>query len=565
MTGSNEDRHGRSAAVASGEPAEVRREGAWLAATLVVGFALRAWVARHNPVIFDDGPAFIEIARALARGDFGSALAHPYHPLYSTLVWLTPGSSGHEEAVGVAWSVVAGSAAVAALWWLVRPFFGPRLALVAAALLAAHPYAVRFSGDVQSDQLHLALFLTASGLLARALARGCRRRAFATGSLVALAYLTRPEGLGVGLVGAVLAVAGALRGHWPLRRALGFVAALGAGAAVLALPYVGCIWFFSGELRLTQKKSLTDLLGLGDLLSPETDLVVPVGAFAVASGLAWASRARLWTWAVFLRERRFGVFEVAAALGCGLLLVCAWAPAQTLEYAALFVSTLRPELSLLLVVGVVWSAQRGERPGGRAFFFLAYVLVYGVATFGLLRSAGYLDRRHLLPLAALLLGYAALGLAVAAGACARRLGTTRARATVALVLACAAVALPKTLRLHRSEEVAGREAAEWVRAHADPGDRIASLRPKAAYYASLVWVPLQDASGLRDGDALRRLGARWVLVEAGDLASADGEHLSVVPAEGQRFEPVFEASRHGHRAIVFEVHEPAPDFGVSSP
>jgi len=339
------------------------------------------------------------------------------------------------------------------------------------------------------------------------------------------------------------------------------VAALGAGAAALALPYVGCIWLFSGELRLTQKKSLVALLGLGDLVSPETDLFVPVGVFAVAVGLAWASRARLWAWAEFLRERRFGVVEVAAVLGCGLVVLIAFAPTGALAFAALFASTLRPELTVLLALGIASSARGGEGPRGRAFFFLAFTLVYGAVTFGLLQTAGYLDRRHLLPLAALLLGYAALGLDVAAGALAQRLATTRVRATLALVLVCAAIALPKALRLHRSEEVAGREAAEWVRATADPGDRIASLRPKAAYYAGLVWVPLQDGPGLRDGDGLRRLGARWVLVEAGDLASPDGEHLAIAPAPGQRFEPVFETERYGHRAVVFEVHEPAPEFG----
>ena len=36
----------------------------------------------------------------------------------------------------------------------------------AAALLAAHPYAVRFSGDVQSDQVYLVFFLFASGFCA---------------------------------------------------------------------------------------------------------------------------------------------------------------------------------------------------------------------------------------------------------------------------------------------------------------------------------------------------------------------------------------------------------------
>jgi hypothetical protein len=549
----------------SDRAADVRHEGAWLACVLVFGLALRAWAAWHNPIIFDDGPAFIDIARAMARGDFGSALSHPYHPLYSALIWLTPGSSGHEEAVGVGWSIVAGTGAVAALWWLLRPLFGPVDSLVAAALLAAHPYAVRFSADVQSDQVYLALFLGASGLGVRALKGACRRRAFATGAVVALAYLSRPEGVGVLVVVVALAAAGALRGHWPLRRAIEFVAALGAGFVLLAGPYLACIFVFTGELRLTQKKSLLSLLGLSRWEAGSSDLIVPVGVLALALGLAWATRSQLRSWAVALRVRRFGVTEVAATLGCALLVVCLAAPTSALEFAALIASTLRPELAVLLAIGVVWSAGRPGAPGGRAFFFLFYLFVYGVALFGLLMTEGYLDRRHLLPVSVLLLGYVALGLDVLATALARRIGpagargerTKAGRAIAVGVLLCIAIALPKTLRLHRSEEIAARQAAEWVAEQADAGDRIASMRPKAAYYAGLVWVPLLDAGGLRDGASLRRMGTRWVLAEAGDLVSTDGHGLSIEPAPGQRFERVFDVERYGHRALVFEIHEPA--------
>ena len=53
----------------------------WLTAVLALAAVLR--VVRWNlfAVIFNDGPVYIGLARALAEGDVSSALLHPIHPL----------------------------------------------------------------------------------------------------------------------------------------------------------------------------------------------------------------------------------------------------------------------------------------------------------------------------------------------------------------------------------------------------------------------------------------------------------------------------------------------------
>ncbi len=526
----------------------------------LVALGLRALVAARTRVIFDDGPGFIAIARAMARGDFGSALAHPYHPLYSLLVWLTPGSSGHEELVGVAWSVAAGTACVLLLWWLMRPLFGARLAVVAAALLAAHPYAVRMSADVQSDTVHLAFFLLGLGLVQRAVARADAGLAFAAGVASALAYLTRPEGIGVLVVGLVLFAAEWARGRVSTARGLAFVAALGGGFALLALPYMRIIQLLSGEWQLTQKKSLPTLLGVGHLAGNAWAIGAGVGVVVVAlaagvwvrrrGGLAWpgskSSPSAALAWG--------GVVAGVVILGAVLV-----SPSAALRWAALFASTLRPELVILLVAGIVASVRSGEAPSSRSFFIGVVALVHGAATFALLVTAGYLSRRHLLPLAVVLLGHAALGLAACAAWIAARwpaAARTQGRVVIALVLVVVAIALPKALRVHREEGVAARLAAEWVRERSAPGDRVASERSRTAYYAALVWVPMYDAAGLRDGADLRRRGVRWVIAGKRELASPAGAALAVAPAPGQRFELAHEVEAHGYRALVFEVIEP---------
>ena len=83
-----------------------------------------------------------------------------------------------------------------------------------AALLVVHSRAVEFSSDVQSDGLYVGLFAAATWLAWRAI--GSRRASLAAGAGVAagLAYLTRPEGLGVALVLAAWAGGAWLSGRW---------------------------------------------------------------------------------------------------------------------------------------------------------------------------------------------------------------------------------------------------------------------------------------------------------------------------------------------------------------
>jgi 4-amino-4-deoxy-L-arabinose transferase-like glycosyltransferase len=541
---------------AQGPPVAWRLEASTIGLLGVAGLVVRLAVVTRTRVIFDDGPTFILLAQAMERGDFGSALAHPFHPLYSMLIWLTPGSAGHEEGVGIAWSVAAGTACIPLVWWLMRPLFGPRLALTAAALLVAHPYAVRGSSDVLSDMVYLAFFLLGLGGMHRAVTRGRAGVAFAAGIGCGLAYLPRPEGVGILVVAASLLVGDVAQGRRTPGRALGVATALTAGFAVLALPYMRVIQQLSGELRLTRKKSLAALMGLGEVEPVALAAGLGMAALAVAVGLGLLVRRRDALRLAWLREGRVGPVGLTALVLLAVALAWVASPAALLRFAALFASTLRPELLVLLVIGVGISASRPDAPSRRAFFFIVTAALYGAVTFGLLTTAGYLSRRHLLPVAVVLLGYAAVGLHALAGAIASRMpAQARAHGVVALTALCIVIALPKTLRDHRDEGVAAREAAEWVREAAETGDRIATERNRTAWYSGLVWVPIADHQGLRDGRALRRLGVRWIVAGEREVVDRGAPTLAIDPAPGQRFELVHEVERHGYRALVFEVHE----------
>jgi 4-amino-4-deoxy-L-arabinose transferase-like glycosyltransferase len=238
-----------------------------LVVALAVG--LRAIVSISEEIIFGDGPEFVRIAEALARGDLREALGHQFHPLTSAAMALVHVVAGVSlEGAGRIVSVLAGGAATAALYGLAHAGWGPKAALVAALLFAVHPRMIAVSSSVQSDGLHLALFLSAALATWGALSRQSARAALAAGLLCGLAYLTRPEGM------AVCAVFGVGLGALLLSRRVQATRAFALGCAfsvaVLAVsgPYLVALRESSGSWTLTQKKSVAGILQVDRLASP---------------------------------------------------------------------------------------------------------------------------------------------------------------------------------------------------------------------------------------------------------------------------------------------------------
>jgi hypothetical protein len=461
-------------------------------------------------VLFNDGPEFLRITKAMAAHDWGTALADDYHPLYPLVTLavqlLVPlPNDGYASAAALV-SILAGIASVLFLYLFVRSAYGLRAAWVAALALAVHPYAVRFSGDVQSDGLYLALFLGASAALWAALRNRAAAVAGWAGALSGLAYLVRPEGVGVALVGGALGGGRALRGGGARLGWSGWLAALGAGCLVVMAPYLISIRVETGQWHLTKKKPLelvspldeeggAAALGLAPAVPPRVSGPVSPPASPESAEVPAAS----------LREEPRAVAPIFSR------------SAVLLRFLSTLVSTLRPEILVLLLLGVF--SCRG-RPGPRAAFVIAFLCLYLTVLLGLALH-GYVSRRHVLPPLVLTFGYAALGLPVlgealvsVAGRLSRAKARPRPRLALGLGLLCLlAPSLGKELRPHDHAGLAERRAAEWLRAEGLAPGPVAASKDRVAYYADAPFVPLRHASDEGLVADLRARGARYLIVE----------------------------------------------------
>lgn len=517
------------------------RETLGLTALLVSALAVRSIAWLRTTVLFDDGPLFLYMAQAMRSGDWSAVLRHPYHPLYSLLTWLaSPLVGGDLEQAGALVSILAGTAAVGVLFVFLRDAFDPVTAFLGALMLAFHPFAVEFSSDVQSEGLYLALLLTGICLLWRALERASPALAGGAGLASALAYLVRPEGLGVSLIGGAAALGLVLSRSWRLRQASLWLAALALGTALVAGPYVVALRQETGVWSLTQKKSLGALLSLsagrsGAELARERS--EPAGqSLPVQQSLTLASRTTTW------RE-----------LPLGDRLVPAYS-----ELWKAAVSGIRVELIALVLLGI-WSV-RG-RPGRRGLFVASFVGLYGLLLYALAMNAGYVSRRHAIPPLVPLLGYAGLGAAmlgsglvrVFARVADRPNAVREATALWTAAVLIAAMWLPRDLRSRRDERLAERLAAEWLRAE-DPAARaVGAGRLRVAYYAGADFVPIPPAGSQAASvpllGYLQERGARYVIVD--EAVAAEHEGLAQARQAGMRL--MHREHARGYSAAVFAV------------
>jgi len=547
------------------------RERLALALCALAAFALRLARWERTEVLFNDGPVFLALAERSAGGRLETLLQHPFHPLYPLAVAAlhalgAPFGLGFETA-GALVSALAGSAAVLALYGFVRRAFGPREGLVAAFLLAFHAGAVETGGDVQSESLYLALFLAAAAALWRTLEDGSPRAALAAGAGSGLAYLTRPEGLGVALVGLGLLALYTVRGRFAPKRGLALGLALASGTAALALPYAAALSLETGQLQLTRKKSVAWVVGSsgasgpGGLATGQAGMEAPKVRGFAERRLAAASRAGSGA-APAGSEAPTGATPAPDPYDS--LVPPSWtargpAPAarDLLDDSA---GALRPEMIALVLAGAF--ALRG-RPGRRAGFVAALIGAYGALLFSLAMNVGYVSERHVLPPLLLLLGYGATG-ALALGARLGRLGASAAGpaaerrrrvATAVLLAGVAAICAGKTLRREGVEDLAERRAAEWVRGHA-PGSVVAARKRRVAYYAGAPFVQLRPKTAAGFERYFDDHGVRFVVVNGADV---DG-YVGLDDLVGVRLEEVQRVETEGGVAFVYAYHpaEPAP-------
>jgi hypothetical protein len=233
-------------------------EKTYLSAVVFAGFALRLLVILKSSCIEMDGIGYATIADQFAKGLFRQGLSNVFSPMYPFFVSLLHLAVPDVELAGRLTSLFFGVLLICLSFVLANRLFRDRgKAIWMAALVAFHPYLVRYSGQVLSESLATFLFTLVVFLFYVGWQDRRRGVLAACGFCLVLAYLTRPE---------YLVFYGPLALLLLIRKRL-------VDCLVLVLPFfaLGALYIFylhaqSGMWTVSARTTLSPFVALGSAL-----------------------------------------------------------------------------------------------------------------------------------------------------------------------------------------------------------------------------------------------------------------------------------------------------------
>ena len=520
---------------------------------LVVGLVLATLLVRFIVlqrvfIVSRDAMGFLQMAQAFAAGDVGSMLAHPQHPFYPFLVVCARLGIGDWITAGQAVSLVMGVLGVIPLYLLTREAFSQGVALIAGMLFAFSCSAVPQSVDILTEPTYVTLCLGALYLGWRAATRASIASAALMALVAGLAYLTRPEGGGVFLIGVGAILVGLLgcRRSRVSDRVVSLLLAVVIFAVTIG-PYLVVLRTQTGDWRLTKKKKLHEFFDADRLRQEELRGTEHERNPLLPPAEVQPSRKEVAKYK--LRRAAQAAYQSFRELG--------------------------ESAHWLVLALAIWGVIRAKTRRRGEWVFAAAVILYIAVVFMAARLTGYVARRHMELVAVLILPWAGRGiieLARFAGARCADPAACRRRQEIAwrAILAGVLVVVSFKTFLPCGEDKAGfATAGRRILDTFGPGKRLAHFSDgRIALYArgtgqDLAGDALKTADDLCE--ALRRGGSDFFVADLSEI----GDFLPGVTRENldARLDPVLTESKVWQAAdgevVVYRVAAPCASAPAS--
>jgi len=263
----------------------ISRQRALLLVALGVGIVVRLARVARDPLMHPDGPAYLDLATSLARGELLPVLGGYFSPLYPAAVAILAATGVGLERAGRLTAVLAGVALLPLVYAVTRRLLGEPAATATVLVAAVEPALVKSSAQLLPETLAGALL--AGWLLALLAERDWRP--VVAGMLAGATYLARPEGVMLVPLGlwrlrrrprgallylavAALVMAPALlalrieRGHWQISPREGRIAARSGATTLMGAAAQHPVRFLGGTVAGAARQVAYDAKTLGPLL-----------------------------------------------------------------------------------------------------------------------------------------------------------------------------------------------------------------------------------------------------------------------------------------------------------
>ncbi len=498
---------------------------------LIISISVRIYLGLFTYVIKNDSVAFIQNAKYFADGDFLSGLRHDFHPLYSFLMAVLYKAIPDMELSGTIVSISFGTLTVIVFYLIGKSVFGRKVSFVSSVVLALHPYAVRFSVDIISESTYFFFFISALGLGFFAIVKRKYYLFVLAGICTALAYLARPEGIGIIIIVAgwcILKDLTKFKIVW--KEKLVSILILATSFLVFSMPYLVYIQKETGHWSLTKKKDLSKVVGIDVVLSsgngknlkkekgdghtkknnvsrdaktiaklnkqgsnkPTTSSENVSQAAKTIAKLNKQGSDKSTT----SSDKKITKQNTHVRIDLKKLKIDVNSILYILDK---YLTTFHPFLFVLLIIGVIkWTRVRKVRYFG---FYIASIIVFYLLVFYRLNLAyapafHYPSRRHLIPLVIPAIFCVGIGVYATGSWIHEKFQFDKLRsglggrlrnvwiAQLLILIIIISVLLPKTLKPQRSDKLGIKKAGQWIRENSHiQSPAILSDSFRNAYYA----------------------------------------------------------------------------------
>jgi 4-amino-4-deoxy-L-arabinose transferase-like glycosyltransferase len=454
-----------------------------LTGLLAIAFLLRLPGLINPEVIHHDGIEYIRHAHLVFNGNwFGGKAA----PLYPALIALCHFITPDMETAGILVSTILGSALILPVFYLGKKMFNPMVGLIAALFAAVHPVLIEYSGSVLSESSYY-LFFTLSVLFSwEVFRRRKEHSAFLFGTFTALAYLTRPEAIGLLFVfSAWILFVHSSEGDNRFIKKIAILLTIFITFFAFSMPYLREIQKETGKWQISKKAALSIGSFSGEEEAPS------FGKPRGGKGLTLSSVIK-------------HPLPVLGRMGIGLL-----------GSLYKFLLGLNPLLFFFALFGwIVVLRREGVASRKGNLFLLSHVIFY----FGFVFPFFFISKRFASQMICIALPWAAFGLLSLTERSQRKwwkgLPLKRMTAFVLIILLVSLLIQGRVFH-NREHRTIQREAGLWMKTHLPRGAIVMSRLPQEAFYSGMEWVRLIDGSYEETLERAQSKHVRYLITDDG--------------------------------------------------
>ncbi len=239
-----------------GSPGSLSEGEKFLLAAMVTAAFVRVYLVWQYYCISSDGVRYIEAARDFYAGDGFAGLESLYPPGYSLMIAAVFPLVGDWELTGQLLSLAFGVALLVPLYFLLRHAFNDRVAGVACLLASLSPFLARYAAHVRTESAYLFFITLGLWILVRGMENDRAGRFFLGGVVVGLAYLLRPEAIGLLVIipsFLVLRLLAQKERSWSIVGKYSVL--LATGFLIFALPYIVYLSIDTGRWGAISRKA----------------------------------------------------------------------------------------------------------------------------------------------------------------------------------------------------------------------------------------------------------------------------------------------------------------------